>query len=100
MPSSIRLFGEDLDQPVLRNATTVMDLLLPFFIPLRRLALALGRFGLVMDKAVWALQASGVVGVVVARGIENRGKSKKYPHHDGLTFNVQRFNAQASGLNA
>ena len=54
-----------------------MDLLLPFFIPLRRLALALGRFGLVMDKAVWALQASGVVGVVVARGIENREENRK-----------------------
>ena len=54
-----------------------MDLLLPFFIPLRRPALALGGFALVMDKAVWALQASGVVGVVVARGIENREENRK-----------------------
>ena len=30
-----------------------------------------------MDKAVWALQASGVVGVVVARGIENREENRK-----------------------
>jgi len=77
VPSSTRLFGEDLDQPVLRNATSVMDLLLPLFIPLRRLALALGRFALVMDKTAWALQAFGVVVVVVARGIENREENRK-----------------------
>ena len=54
-----------------------MDLLLPLFIPLRRLALALGRFALVMDKTAWALQAFGVVVVVVARGIENREENRK-----------------------
>jgi len=60
-----------------------MSLLRPFFIPLRRLALALERFALVTDKTARSLQALEVVDVVVsraitvARGIENRGENRK-----------------------